>query len=307
MNSTKIRNKEAQNIQETLSSSSLDSSSKTSKNHGLKIAIGFFILIFSVYITVFLCLYTYDRSRLGNSHDLENKNSFYRPSESQFIPVIENLMDEEGAYFFRGKMDIPNSRYYKPIDIYNMKSSGSLILLEKFKTYQQTSSYSCGCASLIMAIYHLDGTVIGEKDCSTKAKSVPVNGTLPVNLEAAISQYGYDYESKRRGFNGKEEIPSYDPVQFSRYIKSALKNNESLILLSNDWGGHYTVAIGYDDMGTETLKDDVIIIADPFDTSDHINDGYTLWSYERLYALMEVEVFHIKDNHYEFIKVKRKS
>ena len=55
-----------------------------------------------------------------------------------------------------------DSKYYKALDIFNMKSSGSLILLEKFKTYQQSSSFSCGCASLIMSIYYLDWTVIGE-------------------------------------------------------------------------------------------------------------------------------------------------
>ena len=103
--------------------------------------------------------------------------------------------DGEGAYELRGAFNKINSKYFKSFDIYNTKSSGSLILLEKFKTYQQISSYSCGCASLIMAIHYLDGTIIGEQDCSNKAKSNPTNGTLPQNLEIAISEYGYDYES----------------------------------------------------------------------------------------------------------------
>jgi len=157
-----------------------------------------------------------------------------------------------------------------------------------------------------MAIHYLDGTVIGEKDCSTKAKSVPINGTLPENLENAIREYGYDYESKRKGFDD-DEIPSYDEDEFSEYLKNSVKQNESVIILSNDWAGHYTVVIGYDDMGTPETEDDVVIIADPFDTTDHTSDGYTIWSYERLYAQMEPEIFGIPDNNYEFIKVKRKS
>jgi len=32
-----------------------------------------------------------------------------------------------------------------------------------------------------MAIHYLDGTIIGEEDCSKKAKTVPINGTLPEN------------------------------------------------------------------------------------------------------------------------------
>ena len=54
-------------------------------------------------------------------------------------------------------------------------------------------------------------------------------------------------------------------------------------------------------MGTKDIGDDVVIIADPFDTSDHMNDGYTIWSYERLYFQMTIEVFNIKDNKFEFI------
>jgi predicted double-glycine peptidase len=261
-------------------------------------------LIFLALFIVFLCLYIHERNKDKSCKEIIQSES-YKPSENQYIPIIED-MDNEGASEYRGKLDKPNSKYFKSIDIYNTKSSGSLIILEKFKTYQQTSSYSCGCASLIMAIYYLDGTIIGEQDCSNKAKSVPHNGTLPENLEKAINEYGYDYESKTKGFD-KDEVPSYDPDKFSEYIKNSLKNNESIIILSNDWGGHYTVIIGYDDMGTEGIEDDVVIIADPFDTSDHMNDGYTIWSYERLYYQMEIEVFGIPGNNYDFIKVKRKS
>ena len=49
----------------------------------------------------------------------------------------------------------------------------------------------------------------------------------------------------------------------------------------NDWGGHWQVIIGYDTMGTETTQDDVIIVADPYDTTDHNQDGYGIYSAER--------------------------
>ena len=244
-------------------------------------------------------LYLYEKLK-------NNKNNDYKPSKDQYIPVKEDINGEEGALELRDKIDIMNSKYFKALDIFNMKSSGSLILLERFKTYQQTSSYSCGCASLIMAIYYLDGTIIGEQDCSKRANTNEDTGTLPANLEKAISEYGYDYESKRKGFE-KDKVPSYVDEEFAEYLKNSLKNNEPIILLSNDWGGHYTVVIGYDDMGTEYIEDDVVIIADPFDSSDHIDDGYTIWNFERLYAQMEIEVFNIEDNNYEFIKVKRKT
>ena len=43
------------------------------------------------------------------------------------------------------------------------------------------------------------------------------------------------------------------------------------------------VIIGYDTMGTETTQDDVIIVADSYDTTDHNQDGYGIYPAERFY------------------------
>ncbi len=52
-----------------------------------------------------------------------------------------------------------------------------------------------------------------------------------------------------------------------------------------DWGGHWMVVAGYDTMGTETEVDDVIIFADPYDMTDHNQDGYYQFPASRFYAL----------------------
>ena len=278
---------------------------KNLKNLKIEIILFFLSLLFLTLFIIFFILYIQERNKNNDCKNKETKESYYTPTQEQYIPIKENLNDD-GACEYRRKLDKINSKYFKSIDIYNTKSSGSLILLEKFKTYQQTSFYSCACASLIMALYYLDGTIIGEHDCSIKAKTSQNTGTLPENLEKAIDEYGYDYESKRKGFNG-DYIPSYDENKFSEYIKNSLKNKEPIILLSNDFGGHYNVIIGYDDKGTKDIEDDVVIIAEPFDTSDHINDGFTIWNFKRLYSQMRIEVLNIKNNKYEFIKIKRKS
>lgn len=36
-------------------------------------------------------------------------------------------------------------------------------------------------------------------------------------------------------------------------------------------------------MGTETTQDDVMIMADPYDTTDHNQDGYFVYGAERFY------------------------
>ena len=186
-----------------------------------------------------------------------------------------------------------------------MKSSRSLILLEKFKTYQQTSEITCGPASIIMAIHYLDGTILDEEEVAKKAKTDNITGTLAKDMDKAISELGYSFDSK---FNYTEEnLPSRDEISFSKYIKESLKNNESIIVLSKDWAGHYSVIIGYDDMGTDVYYDDVIILADPYDTSDHISDDYTIFNYQRFYAKMKGDVVDFEIEKLYFNQIKRKA
>lgn len=63
------------------------------------------------------------------------------------------------------------------------------------------------------------------------------------------------------------------------FIQQTLKDGHPIAIGWNDWGGHWQVIIGYDTMGTETTQDDVIIVADPYDTTDHNQDGYGIYAY----------------------------
>lgn len=59
---------------------------------------------------------------------------------------------KDGASSFGGVADHNNSRYYVANDFYNMKSEGTLHILEHFETYQQTKEYTCGAASALMVL-----------------------------------------------------------------------------------------------------------------------------------------------------------
>ena len=273
-----------------------------------------------IYITFFACLSVFFLSttliyaslyiNTKKSPNLTRKLSSNiisdESSEERHIKVISNVTEEGEPNASQGKLDIKNSPYFQYIDIFNMKSSGNLILLEKFKTYQQTSPYTCGIASLIMAVNYLDGTVLNETEMAIKAEANNETGIFIANLEKLVGELGYEYECKTN-FT-EEECPSLDEEKFSEYIRESLANKEPIIVISNDWGGHYSVIIGYDDMGTKDfIDDDVIILADPYDTSDHINDGYTIFSYERFYYQMAIKVFGIENQDLNFIRIKRKN
>lgn len=77
---------------------------------------------------------------------------------------------------------------------------------------------------------------------------------------------------------GDDEV--YEIFTFD-YIRDTLAAGTPTLVGWNDWGGHWQVIIGYDTMGTETTQDDVIIVADPYDTTDHNQDGYGVYGAER--------------------------
>ena len=282
---------------------------KKRKTKILVVLVIFMVLSFVLLIStiIFIGLYLSVKKDIKEENTTPDKSEpdepIYSPTQDRFIKVISKVTETGGAYVSQGKHDILNSKYYNYLDIYNMKSSGSLILLENFKTYQQTSEVTCGIASLIMAVYYLDGKVLKERDLAIRAGTNHNYGTLIKNLEKLVKELGYDYESKTT-FT-KDDYPSKNKTSFSNYIQKSLLNKEPIIVISNDWGGHYSVIIGYDDMGTKDyIADDVIILADPYDTTDHMSDGYTIFSYERFYAQMKIKVFNITDQDLNFIKIK---
>ena len=52
-----------------------------------------------------------------------------------------------------------------------------------------------------------------------------------------------------------------------------------------DWIGHWQVIIGIDTMETEAPYDDVLIMADPYDITDHYQDGYYIVPYGRFFDM----------------------
>ena len=82
--------------------------------------------------------------------------------------------------------------------------------------------------------------------------------------------------------NGEEE---FDSETFAAWVIENLKAGTPIIVDWIDWDGHFQVIIGYDTMGTDSVGDDVLIVADPYDTSDHLQDGYYTLGAERFFYM----------------------
>ena len=64
-------------------------------------------------------------------------------------------------------------------------------------------------------------------------------------------------------------FPTYE--SFTDFVKENLSNGTPIIFCGPN---HWRVIIGYDDMGTESYYDDVIVLADSSDKWDHFENGY---------------------------------
>ena len=179
-----------------------------------------------------------------------------------------------------GKIDVADSPYFPKLDFYNMESKGNLIILTHFKTSQQVTGYTCGPACAHMVVEYLNG-----KPLHTELEMAQTMGTDNKKGTSAKQMVKY-FQSI--GWKTKSSADTKSPAtyeDFLKFVKSNLENNTPIMVENIDWGGHWRVIIGYDSLGTGNAGDDVLIMADPYDTTDHTQDGYGVVPAERFFYM----------------------
>jgi uncharacterized repeat protein (TIGR02543 family) len=77
------------------------------------------------------------------------------------------------------------------------------------------------------------------------------------------------------GTNSQYDMPLFEAVPW--YVKHGVP----VVIGWQGWGGHYETVIGFDDMGTTDVNDDVMILMDSYDSVDHLMDGYVIKPYKK--------------------------
>lgn len=182
------------------------------------------------------------------------------------------------------------------------------VLLENFPTLQQSEDYTCGNIASLMVMKFFGNCNETENGLAEKMHTHTDSNTPAAKPGTATNwtDYGtnveeiYNYFNNRQDYrivassynngngllsdtsavgiqavgNKKPEFADYGEV--AEFFADNLKNNRPIMVCWNAWGGHWTVCIGYDDNGTnDFFDDDILTMADPYDTTDGIKDGYT--------------------------------
>ena len=206
-------------------------------------------------------------------------------AESSVIPYPSGYdLTSEGASSYNGLGNVTDSPYYKAVDFFNMKSTDTLTILPKYKTYQQTTEITCGPAAALTVLYYSGNTKWDELKIAEIMKTKPGTGTDTSGMVAFFKSIGWNVKSSLT--TAKKDGTTFSGINdFKEFVTSNLKNNTPIMVENIDWGGHWRVIIGYDTMGTETTADDVLILADPYDTGDHLQDGYVINPVEKFYYM----------------------
>lgn len=186
-----------------------------------------------------------------------------------FDPALDTLEDADGADAFDHALDHADSRYYAINDFYNMTSGDGLHILSNFRTYQQTTEYSCGCAAALMVLDRYGVEAYNEMDICRLAGTDTSKGTSVEGLAGFFNSLGW-----KTVFHADTDMRFQTVEECESFMISTLDSGAPIMVDWVDWAGHWQVLIGLDTCRTEDPYDDVLIMADPYDVTDHYQDGY---------------------------------
>ena len=239
----------------------------------------------------------------------EDLQAYYATADITGVyPYLDTSLS--GAAGVERSGDVANSPYYELDDFYGTEAevqkavgSDTLDIIDNFSTIQQSTEFSCGVTSAYMAMYNY-GMIPEDKDGKLLESDASLSAIRQIDEETGLGEAGATYvegldevfQYMADKYDQKWAVASdqdyvYDDWDYAilgeKYLDNELipylvENDVPMLIGWDEWGGHWQVLIGYDDMGTEATQDDVVILADAYDTTDHNQNGYVIESFERL-------------------------
>lgn len=185
-----------------------------------------------------------------------------------------------GAAAFNNLLDHPDSRYYKANDYFNMKSEGGLHIISHYKTFQQTTEYSCGAAAALMVLWHYGIENYNELKICQMAGTDELRGTTVEGLVAFFKHLGFKLD-----FHADIAPRFHSIEECEQYFVKAIDIGSPILVDWVDWCGHWQTIIGIDTCNTDSPYDDVLIMADSYDVTDHCQDGYYIVPFGRFFDM----------------------
>lgn len=234
-------------------------------------------------------------------------------AQAQPIAILPDWDEYGGAdnVFRNGTGNNPTNAYVPQINFYEQPSDSTLTILTHFQTIQQTTDWSCGNVAMLMVLgyygiggqteqslaramhTHTDsstpeagpGSAKRQEDLGTSvqemvswAESFPQVRIISTNIRPEKANLTLLTDTAAVGIQraGNYAPPFADAAGAGAFFIEQLRQGRPIIVDWTEWGGHWVDIIGYDNGGTpDYADDDILILADPYDTFDRKHDGYT--------------------------------
>ncbi len=161
-----------------------------------------------------------------------------------------------------------------------------VIYIPGMAAWQQTTEYTCGPASLLTLVLH-HGTpgytasaaselqIAREAGCGM-GTGPERPGTSPDRMAAWLRDHGYTVSLTYESAGDGSQLDS---------LRANLRRGIPTLVEWTDLMGHWVVAVGYDNRNDVNPWNDVLILADPYDKYDDVQDGFTFVNANKFYWL----------------------
>lgn len=213
-----------------------------------------------------------------------------------FFYKTAKSVDFGGAASAPQEINHKQSAYFKTPDFFNLISDKNLTILSNYPTYQQTTEYSCGPAAALTVLKYYNHKNSTEKYLIKEMGTSSQIGTNVKGIAGYFRTIGWNVKQNQ---GDKNTFNTYE--QFADFIIQQLNQGHPILVENAVWGGHWRVIIGYDTIGTNSTLDDVLIFADPYDTADHNQDGYTIGNGQEFFWAWFEHKFPENERHQPFV------
>ena len=191
----------------------------------------------------------------------------------------EDVPDYGGAAAAPADINHSDSIYFMRTNFYELTSADGLIILTHYPTALQASDFSCGPAAALTVLRWFGNNNFDEATLVREMKTQPLVGTSLSNMVKFFRDLGWEVHSRL-------DTPPIKAIdEFQKFVVDNLSAGTPIMVENVEYGGHWRVIVGYDTLGTENLFDDMLIFADPFDTSDHNSDGFAFGNADRFFSM----------------------
>lgn len=148
-------------------------------------------------------------------------------AKGEIIPA-NDIDPYGGADSYANGGDNPASRYYVNMDFYNAQSDEMLIIIPGYKTYQQTTGWSCGNVTALTALYHFGIEDYTEWDIAVAMGShtdLDMPGAQPGSANN-FHEYGTNVRQMTEFFEGIEGLAVLETSYRADYKEENLLTEE---------------------------------------------------------------------------------